>query len=795
MPGARSQRRVNNVASDATTFVGRSRELREIRDFLNRTRLLTLVGPGGVGKTRLTKAAVAGHYRSFADGARFVDLSQAFEDDAVVQLIRDATPGVRDASTLVAQLSDRHLLLVLDNCEHLVEQVGSIASQLLSWCPAVKIIATTRLPLGITGEQVMHVTPLGVQESGSGRASDSAILFIDRARAITGRDIAESELNAVNELCVRLEGLPLAIELAAIKSRVMTVREISAGLEDRFDLLVDGPRDAPVRHRSLDAMLRWSWDHCSADERSLWSQMSVFAGSVPMNAIAAVCALPGSTSATRIVDGLVQQSLLAVDHTPHGIRFRMLDTIREFGRKTLNSGSQDPDQLGSVRVRHLQYYADFVSARSTAWFGRGQHDSSQLTVANIADIRVAFEYALEDSECFAIADALFSGLWLFWVSARLAEGRVWAEKLYRESERLGRAPSSATLWTCGWISLLSGAIPEARGLLLQAADRAAIEADSRSDYLSKGLLAACAAIESDLASAAERYDEVVAAAQAGGDPMSLAVVLQNRAEVSCFRGDYVSAVADCELAETICTQNGDEWLLLYVLWVRTLIGYCQGNFASAQRDATRALRLRTATDNEHGVALVAETLAWLLTRRGQSGLAAVLLGATARYWAATGGTLMGVASLIDNRARCLAELTELLGSEELERLLMQGSSQDVTALQELTALIEAGAPTEQIGAPQQPIVAGTAGRPAMAALKLAELTDRQYEIALLVAQGLTNKDIATALVIGRRTVDTHVGNILARLGLCRRSEVAALIGSGHWPDVPAPRRIGPRHLS
>lgn len=778
MHGSRAQRRVNNVASDTTTFVGRSRELREIRDLVAHTRLLTLTGAGGVGKTRLAKAAIVRLYRSFRDGARFIDLSQAFEDEVIVQLIRDSTPGVRDAGTLVAQLSGAELLLVLDNCEHLVERVSSIVSQVLAWCPTVTIITTTRLPLGITGEHTMRVAPLGVEVSGVGKASESASLFIDRARAVTGREFAESDLAAVNELCVHLEGLPLAIELAAIKARIMTVRQISAGLDDRFALLTGGPRDAPTRHRSLDAMLRWSWDHCSPDERSLWTQFSVFAGPVPMDAVAIICDLGGPANTTRVVDGLVQQSLLVVDDTQRGIRFRMLDTIREFGRRALIADCDPDSVLASVRLRHLQYYANLVSNLSTAWFGSAQQESSQLATANISNIRVAFDYALENSELSTIADSLFSGLWLFWVSARLAEGRSWAEKLYRQFQQRNNAPCTASLWTCGWISLLSGDVSGARTLLAQASVRASTEEDIRGICLSNGLLAACAAIDADLDFAAEQYDEVVENAQRGGDPVSLAVLLQNRAEVRCLRGDYRGAGADCALAETICTDHGDEWLLLYVLWVRTLIAYQQGDLATARRDSVRALRLSTSTENQHGVALLADTLAWTLSRQGDGDIAAVLLGATERYWAATGCTLMGVTALINCRTQCMASLAETIGSEQLQQRLAQGATQDVAALRRMADGIEGVSTVTELRVAQQPDSSGVAGSPRETTV-LSALTARQYEIALLVARGMTNKEISTALVIGRRTVDTHVGNILAKLGVSRRSEVATLVGSAH----------------
>lgn len=781
MHGQRAQRRVSNVANDATTFIGRSRELREIRELLGRTRLLTLTGAGGVGKTRLAKAAVASLYRSFADGARFIDLSQAFEEDAIVQLVRDAAPGVRDASTLVGQLSSAELLLVLDNCEHLVDEVSTIESQILAWCPSVTIINTTRLPLGIAGEHIMLVAPLGTTTNRVGQASESAILFIDRARAVTGRVIGESNIAAVNELCVRLEGLPLAIELAAIKARVMTVPEITAGLDDRFGLLAGGPRDSPVRHHSLNAMLQWSWEHCSADERILWARFSVFAGPVPMDAIASICALSEPSQTTRVVDGLVQQSLLAVEETHEGIHFRMLDTIREFGRNALISNSDGTTELAAIRQRHLQYYADLVSAISTSWFSHTQHKWSRLAASTIANLRVAFEYALEDPENFAVADSLFSGLWLFWVSARLAEGRAWADKLHRQSRHHNHILTTGSLWTYGWISLLSGDIALARTLLTEAAVRASTDKDLQGAYLSKGLLAACAAIDADLDFAAEQYDEVVEAAEQDGDPMGLAVVLQNRAEIRCLSGDYASARADCVLAETICQDNGDEWLLLYVLWVRTLINYSQRDFAAARESAIRALRLRTATENQHGVALVAETLAWTLSQQGEALLAAVFLGSTERYWTATGFTLMGVSSLINCRKQCMAELADALGPVELQRHLTRGAAQDVTALPQMVDKIEGVSTSEEDGTAQH--VATAASRsPAMESTALSELTDRQYEIAQLLAQGLTNKEIAAALVIGRRTVDTHVGHILARLGVARRAEVAALVGFNQHSD-------------
>lgn len=783
MAGLTSLRKNTNVPVDVTSFVGRSRELREIRDLLSHTRLLTLTGVGGVGKTRLAKAAIANLYRSFDDGARFVDLSEVPIEGFVEQFIRDATPGVRDANTLVGQLAGANVLLVLDDCEHLVEPVGAIVADVLAWCPMVRILTTTRLPLGIAGEHVLQVSPLGVEPSTRGQVTDSAMLFTDRARAVTGREFTVTDAAAIDELCRRLEGLPLAIELAAIKTRIMTVPEISAGLDDRFGLLRGGPRDAPQRYRSLDAMLRWSWDHCDADERRLWAQFSVFAGSVSMDAVGRICELADPASTSDVVDRLVQRSLLVCEDSQWGIRFRMLDTIREFGQR---AGADVVGPSDALRTRHLRYYASMVSTLQQNWFGGEQQRSSHLVQANIANIRRAFDYAVEHEDRTDLAEELFSDLWMYWVGCgRLAEGRAWATKLSPRVRVLGCAAS----WTYGWILLLSGDTDGARRHLSAcAADADRRRSSDRDRCLSVGLMAACSAIEGDDAGAIGAYDHAIDLAREAGDAMCLALMLQNQAEVSCLVGDFDRAEANCEVAENVCIEYGDQWCRSHVLWVRSLIAFRRGDAVAARRHGAEALRLKTATEDQLGLALIAETLAWSLAQLGDHAMSATLLGATESYWTATGCPLMGLAPLNDDHGRCLADLTEALGTEELRRRLIYGAAQDITRVPLLVDVTDGDV---EVPNRKRPVVdhrADHAG--SVDSVRLSALTERQHEIARLIARGMTNKEIAAALVIGRRTVDTHVGHILTRLGVSRRSEIATLVASTPGPGGPPPPGYG-----
>jgi non-specific serine/threonine protein kinase len=532
-------------------------------------------------------------------------------------------------------------------------------------------------------------------------------------------------------------------------------------------------------------MLRWSWDQCTGDERRLWAQLALFAGPASLRAIVSVCGFGESASALDTVDTLVQQSLLVRVEADGEASFGMLETIREYGRRQWaedgaeRSSGEEPD---AFRDRHLRYYQDLAATAQEHWFGPAQRQSARRLAANIADIRLAFEWALTSGRRIAHADALFADLWLYWVGrGHLHEARTWARLLWARLDEHGQAPTCRSQWTRGWISVVTGDLADARQQLRQCRDRAPSEGTARDGYTARGLLAACQAIEGNYPLAVEQYEAALAEARADGHPLSLALMLQNYAEISTMCGDFSRAEQSCASSEQVCAAHGDEWCFSHVVWVRAIISYMRGEYPVAREQGLRALGLKVAVEDQLGMALALEVLAWTAAAEGDHAGAAVVLGGTEVYWGSAGCPLMGLPRLIELRNSCLRTLSAALGPARLRTALDEGAG---LGLERLTLLRSAGPD----GLAEPPGQAGPAPRTdaGPASSDIDALTAREREVALLVGKGLTNRAIAARLVIGPRTVETHVARVLAKLGVLRRSEIAAIVARS-GPDGPRER--------
>ena len=409
-------------------FVGRRHERTKLADLVADTRVVTLTGSGGCGKTRLAVEVLGDVASRFADGTCWVDL-QGVSDPGLVAPAVGAAVNVHEraeealADTLAEQLHSRHLLIVLDNCEHLVEACAELVGRLSSACPRLHVLATSQVPLAVDGEAAFVVAGLPVPDAdahsaGAVAAVDAARLFEVRARQVAADfRIGDDNASAVAEICRRLDGIPLAIELAAARVRVLAPGQIAAGLSDRFGLLTGGVRGAPARQRTLEASLDWSYDLLDATQRLGLARLSVFAGSFELDAAEAVVAEEGigGGDVLDLVAGLVEQSLVQVVQRHGRARYRLLDSIRVYGRQRL-SEMEGPDR---VRRRHLEFHVE-LARRAQAGLAGGQPEPwvARLT-ADLDDLRAAMDAAVRARDLRAVVE-LTEPIVRFWFDRGLS---------------------------------------------------------------------------------------------------------------------------------------------------------------------------------------------------------------------------------------------------------------------------------------------------------------------------------------------------------------------------------------
>ncbi len=429
-------------------FIGRERERANVADLVASVRVVTLTGPGGSGKTRLA-VEVAGQVASrFSDGAWWVDLQGVRESGLVAPAMGRAVgvherPGQASADALAEGLRPRHLLVVVDNCEHLVEACAELVGELSSVCPRLHVLATSRVPLAVEGEATFEVAGLPVPDGEAGSAStvasaEAARLFEVRARQVSGDfRIGDDNASAVAEICRRLDGVPLAIELAAARVRVLAPGQIAAGLSDRFSLLTGGVRGAPARQRTLEASLEWSYDLLDDVQRLALARLSVFAGSFELDAAEAVVGGEGVDvdQVLDLVDGLIERSMVEVASLQGRARYRLLETIRVYARKRLT----ELDDPARVHGRHLAFHVGLADrAREGLRGGHPEPWVARLT-ADLDDLRAAMDWAAETGDLQSLVD-LTEPVVRFWMERGLS--REVHRRLHRASQVTG-APDAA----------------------------------------------------------------------------------------------------------------------------------------------------------------------------------------------------------------------------------------------------------------------------------------------------------------------------------------------------------------
>jgi predicted ATPase/class 3 adenylate cyclase/DNA-binding CsgD family transcriptional regulator len=891
----------HNLPAQFTSFIGRQKELAEVRRLLADNRLVTLTGVGGTGKTRLAAQVAMELACDFPDGAWYVDLAPISVPELVPTTVARSLgltdqPGYTTIDVLLRFLSDRELLVVLDNCEHLIDASASLIAELLGGCPGLTLLATSREPIGVSGEVTWGVPSLSL--------SDEAVaLFDDRARQTrTDFRVGPDNIEAVTEICRRLDGLPLAIELAAARIRALSVNDIVESLHDRFRLLTGGARTVVRRQQTLRASVDWSFALLSDSERIIFRRLAVFVGGFDLDAAHAVAGTE-TTERYQVLDQLtllVEKSLVVAEDGPLGTRYRLLETMRQYALEKLGEANDSAD----TRDRHRDHYSAIAAVLDTP---ADTDYERQLTRADteLANLRAAFGWSLENSNV-TLALTLTSSLQpLWWTRGRLREGSAWFEAALAANPEHEIAPATVALALADKALLDMWFDVEASVEHAQTSLAIARQADDSALLLRA--LTACSYIVGygyDSAAAQPLFAEAIDLARALDDRWRLGLILVKMASTAIINADSLTAEATAAeggaLAESIGDMAASRECQFYLSWTQLIRGETKGAVArfgevvadavanhdafltsaalsglgtalayrgevSAARAAgykaqeaavgvsdyftglaDSTLSLAALADGDVSAALQASDATWqhlshnrsmaVVQRAFNGAVAAFSAGdlATARSWTdesialATGwhralaltiSARIAVASgdlavaehdvhqaisimaelyafaHVPDALECLAELSAI-GANHAEAARLSGAAASARLATGMVRykVYDAGYESSVAGLRA---ALGQGGFDAAwaegAALSIegaiayaqrgrgerkrpstgwASLTPAELDVVRLVAEGLTNKDVATRLFVSPRTVQSHLAHVFAKLGVTTRTQLA-----------------------
>ncbi len=666
----------SNLPVQLTSFVGRDAEVREIAKVLREHRLVTITGAGGVGKTRLALHVAAELLTDSPDGAWFAELASVEDSDGMAEVIARSAGAVRRADlslteSILDSLRTRQLLLVLDNCEHLLAEVADLVEDMLHRCPDVRILATSREGLGVLGERVWPLrslaTPAATDPTEALASTASVRLLVDRAAAVVPDfSLSESNGSAIAEICRRLDGIPLAIELAASRMAAMQPKEVADNLDERFRLLTGGRRRGVERHQTLRAMVDWSYSLLDERERRTFERLGVFAGTFDASAAQAV-ASDGTVDRFDVLDALnelVAKSMIVAEPGPEGsTRYFLLETLRQYALERIDAeGTSD-----ELRRRHAAYYAEFIERVAPGMYGADELIWRARIAGEFDDLRSAVSWALDRDEP---ADAEYAmriiGALMAESVRNHAEGvGPWAERAIGHPGALASPSRNAVLVAAAFGALarldpdageryldaidpgsedrfmrsyaaaVRGNLVLARGDVQQAERivRSALQmlGDTKEDLYARTVLCTApifAAVNGDVASAESLADELVSAARALGQPSGLAFAYYARGFVLSYAGaDHDAVIASLrksiELTRAGASDSVYPHALIAVTRERLLAGEPRPAFESLQLALAHAYRVG---DKEAGVSAVAN-LVWACGQLGRNEDAAMFAGA------------------------------------------------------------------------------------------------------------------------------------------------------------------------
>jgi len=751
------------LPEELTSFVGRRHELAEAKNLLSRVRLVTLTGLGGVGKTRLALRTAALVQHKYVNGVVLVELGE-LRDGTLVNDAVAASLGVRNRSAkpsqegLIEYLATREMLLVFDNCEHVLAAVAQLVGPLLRGSARVKILATSREPLAIEGEVVLRVSPLSVpgpDRKPSLRALtkyEAVTLFIERAiAALPEFTLTEENAAQVAGICHQLDGLPLPIELATARLRAMSPQQILQRLTDRYTLLTRGSRDAPTRQQTMRLCVDWSFELCTAQEQLAWKRLTVFAGNFELDAAEGVCGADlAKGELLDIVTSLVDKSILIREVSEERMRYRILDTLRDYGLAKLASTTEHIQ----LRRRHRDWYEALARGAENQWISARQLDWIARLNREQSNLREALEFTVDDNPAAGLR--LVNGLYWLWVSqGRYNECRRWLDQLLtRQSGRPNRTWIKALYFASlmanvqGDFQTATKLVHQGRSLIAQSSDRlmlALVDCAEGQLVLYRG----------DLTRASSLLESAVGEFSQDEESALEISVLYGLGLAYGLAGLTVQSLDCLERILAITERAGEKVYRSHSLWAMAIVVWQQGNVDRAVLLLEESLGIARGVHDPRVATACIETLAWIAYGQGDATRAAVLVGAAEALANSMGSAAIIHSNLLVHHRDCMVGAKRTLGDRAFgvansrgQRLGFDAAVAYALHEQRSTASVSDDS---------------------------TRLTARELQIASLIADGMTNRAIAERLVISHRTVQGHVEHILTKLGFISRTQVASWV--------------------
>jgi predicted ATPase/DNA-binding NarL/FixJ family response regulator len=775
----------SSLPSPADLFVGRDSELEAVSRMLAhaQTRLVTLTGPPGIGKTRLAVACASVHGERSGCAPVFVDLAPV-RDPALmmVELAQavDVEPrgGTDLAGQLAAVLGHEERLVVLDNCEHLLAAAPDVG-RVLAACPRLRVLATSRERLRLSAEQEFPVPPLAMPAStdvadlGYLAANPSVALLLDRARRTNpGFDLTPANALLLVRACVRLEGLPLAIELAAARLKVLTPGELVFRLASRMEVLASSTRDVPARQRALRSAIAWSYDLLDSGERALFRRLSVFAGGWTLADVGSVCDV-NEDQALAMVESLLDKSLIRrLPGDEETAEFSMLESLREYAAEQLAASAE----VEETRARHAEHYA-VLAAQAEASIGLPEEQTSLLRIGrHHADLRAALDYCLgtgRDGWALRLATALG---WYHYAHGDLDHGQALVGAVlpppadgYEPAAMSGDATAegqSGVLIVAGVLAWATGEMGRAQDLLRSALERSEGRGDARHAAMACAFLGHVARAGGQWDASADWHRRAEAGFREGGSVQGVAWAWHDLGLLARDHGDLGSAAELLRASLRDFRQLDYMWAVAWSAWGLGTTLSAQGRLEQACPLLAEALRIYTDVNDSRGVAQCLEALAYVASEQAQYESAARLIGAAAalreRLAAPQPDAEQARSSAVERA------LARAVGPQDADTLMQAGRTMPVQQAADLAMAVASGAaPGDPDRSPQVP------------------LTPRERQVAALVASGRTNRQIGRVLGISEKTTEVHLHHVMSKLDARSRAEVAAWAVTHH---LSAPAR-------